>query len=162
MNKHMFREYDIRGIAGTDLDAATVETLGKGFGTYYRQHGCRRIVVGRDCRLTSEEYAAALQAGLQSTGCDIVDIGMGPTPLLYFAVETLGADGGITVTASHNPPEFNGFKSRTRERAIFGPDIQRVYQIIDSGRFETGAGKRMAQDIAGDYIEHLHICSTHD
>jgi len=155
LNAHIFREYDIRGIAGTDLDAATVETLGKGFGTFYRQNGCRRIVVGRDCRLTSEEYAAALQAGLQSTGCDIVDIGMGPTPLLYFGVETLGADGGITVTASHNPPEFNGFKSRTRERAIFGPDIQRVYQIIESGRFETGAGRRTVQNIADAYVDHI-------
>ena len=128
MNAHMFREYDIRGIAGTDLDPQTVEALGKGFGTYYRQHDCRRIVVGRDCRLTSEAYGAALQAGLRATGCDVIDVGMVPTPVMYFAVETLGADGGITVTASHNPPEFNGFKSRTRERAIFGPDIQKVFQ----------------------------------
>jgi phosphomannomutase/phosphoglucomutase len=134
---------------------ASVETLGKGFGTWYRQNGCQRIVVGRDCRLTSEEYAGALQAGMRSTGCDVVDVGMVPTPLMYFAVETLGADGGITVTASHNPPEFNGFKSRTRERAIFGADIQHLWQIIQSGRFETGNGRRTAQSVVDAYVEHV-------
>ena len=139
MNGHMFREYDIRGIAGTDLDETNVETLGRAFGTFYRNLGLRRIVVGRDCRLTSEAYAAALQRGLQSTGCDLVDVGMVPTPLMYFAVETLEAEGGITVTASHNPPEFNGFKSRTRERAIFGADLAAIWQLVQGGKFTTEA-----------------------
>jgi phosphomannomutase / phosphoglucomutase len=158
VNSHMFREYDIRGIAGTDLDEAKVEVLGRGFGTFYRREGCRRIVVARDCRLTSEAYAAALEAGLLATGCDIVDVGMVPTPLMYFAVETLGADGGITVTASHNPPEFNGFKSRTREQAIFGPAIQRIWQLIRDGDFETGAGSREDRDVRDAYVDS--ICST--
>jgi phosphomannomutase/phosphoglucomutase len=151
----MFREYDIRGIAGTDLDETDVETLGRAFGTFYRNQGLRRIVVGRDCRLTSEAYAAALQRGLQSTGCDLVDVGMVPTPLMYFAVETLEAEGGITVTASHNPPEFNGFKSRTRERAIFGPDIQAIWQLVQGGKFATGSGKRESRDVLDAYVGHI-------
>jgi phosphomannomutase/phosphoglucomutase len=155
MNGHMFREYDIRGIAGTDLDENNVETLGRAFGTFYRRQGFRRIVVGRDCRLTSEAYAAALQRGLQSTGCDLIDVGMVPTPVMYFAVETLGAEGGITVTASHNPPEFNGFKSRTRERAIFGPDIQTIWQLIQAGHFESGSGKRETCNVLDDYVAHI-------
>lgn len=155
MNAHMFREYDIRGIAGRDLDEAGVETLGRAFGTYYRQRGLRRIVVARDCRLTSEAYAAALQAGMQSTGCDLIDVGMAPTPVMYFAVETLNAEGGITVTASHNPPEFNGFKSRTRDRAIFGADIQEIWQLVNSGRFETGNGKRERREVLPAYADHI-------
>lgn len=155
MNAHMFREYDIRGIAGRDLNETDVETLGRAFGTYYRQHGLRRIVVARDCRLTSEAYAAALQAGMQSTGCDLVDVGMVPTPVMYFAVETLNADGGITVTASHNPPEFNGFKSRTRERAIFGADIQEIWKLVNGASFETGSGKRETRDVLDAYADHI-------
>jgi phosphomannomutase/phosphoglucomutase len=151
----MFREYDIRGIAGRDLDAAGVTTLGRAFGTWYCQRDLRRIVVGRDCRLTSEDYAAALQAGLQSAGCDVVDVGMVPTPLMYFAVETLAAGGGITVTASHNPPEFNGFKSRTRERAIFGADIQEIWRLVQDGRFASGRGARTVHDVRDAYVEHV-------
>jgi phosphomannomutase/phosphoglucomutase len=96
-----------------------------------------------------------LQAGLQAAGCDLVDVGMVPTPIMYFAVETLGADGGITVTASHNPPEFNGFKSRTRQRAIFGPDIQRVWDIVRDGQFVNGAGRREVRDVLDDYVTHI-------
>ena len=155
MKANIFREYDIRGIAGTDLDDAAVETLGRGFGTYFQQLGCRRIVVGRDCRLTSEAYAGALAAGLRGTGCDIVDVGMVPTPVLYFAVETLGADGGITVTASHNPPEFNGFKSRTRERALFGADIQRLWELVRDGKFTQGSGRHEHHDVLDAYVDHL-------
>ena len=151
----MFREYDIRGIAGRDLDDNGVETLGKAFGTYYRQRGLRRIVVARDCRLTSDAYAAALQAGMQSTGCDLVDVGMVPTPVMYFAVETLNAEGGVMVTASHNPPEFNGFKSRTRDRAIFGADIQEIWQLVNSGRFESGNGKRETRHLLDAYADHI-------
>lgn len=155
MNGHMFREYDIRGIAGRDLDEKNVETLGKAFGTYYRQRGLRRIVVARDCRLTSDAYSAAMQAGMQSTGCDLVDVGMVPTPVMYFAVETLNAEGGLMVTASHNPPEFNGFKSRTRDRAIFGADIQEIWQLVNGGRFESGSGKRESRAMLDAYAAHI-------
>ena len=155
MNPYMFREYDIRGIAGTDLDAGHAETLGRAFGTFYRAERRQRIVVGHDVRLSSPEYAEALAHGLVSTGCDVTDVGMVPTPVLYFAVETLAADGGIAVTASHNPPQFNGFKGRTRERALFGADLQRLFAIVQKGEFARGAGSHRRHDILGAYVEHL-------
>ena len=155
MNPHIFREYDIRGIAGTDLDAAGAETLGRAFGTLFRAERRQRIVVGHDVRLSSPGYAEALVGGLVSTGCDVVDVGLVPTPVLYFAVETLGADGGIAVTASHNPPEFNGFKSRTRERALFGADLQHLLQLLQRGEFAHGAGTCTRHDILDAYVERV-------
>jgi phosphomannomutase/phosphoglucomutase len=151
----MFREYDIRGIAGTDLDAAGVETLGRAFGTYYRAEKLQHIVVARDVRLSSEEYSRALVRGLNASGCDVVDVGMVPTPLMYYAVETLQADGGIMVTASHNPPEFNGFKSRTRRRALYGADIQKIWGLIQSGNFARGSGGAQQHDIVDAYLERV-------
>src|SRR3954449_4960320 len=117
VNPTIFRAYDIRGVVDVDLSAAAYQTLGCAAGTYFRQRnagkaGNPRIVVGRDARLTSPAYAAALIAGLRSAGCDVVDVGMVPTPLMYFAVDYLKADGGAVVSASHNPPEFNGLKLR--------------------------------------------------
>src|SRR5512138_3643606 len=112
VNPTIFRAYDIRGIVNVDLSETVYHTLGRAAGTYFRRRGGRRIVVARDARLTSPAYAAALIAGLRSTGCDVVDIGMGPTPLMYFALAFLKADGGAVVSASHNPPEFNGLKLR--------------------------------------------------
>jgi phosphomannomutase/phosphoglucomutase len=151
----MFREYDIRGIAGTDLDVASVESLGRAFGTFYRAQNLERIVVARDMRVSSPEYAAALIQGMVSTGCHIIDIGLAPTPVMYFAVETLDAQGGITVTASHNPAEFNGFKSRTRERAIFGADIQKIWRLVQDGAFAQGRGSVTPQDVLTEYVDHI-------
>jgi phosphomannomutase/phosphoglucomutase len=155
LNPHIFREYDIRGIAGTDLDAAGAETLGRAFGTLFRAERRQRIVVGHDVRLSSPEYAEALVGGLVSTGCDVLDVGLVPTPVLYFAVDTLGADGGIAVTASHNPPEFNGFKSRTRERALFGEDLQHLLRLLQRGEFAHGTGTRTRHDILDAYVERV-------
>ncbi|UCE04159.1 MAG: phosphomannomutase/phosphoglucomutase [Candidatus Latescibacterota bacterium] len=155
MNAHMFREYDIRGIAGTDLDADGVTKLGRAFGTLYRGEHLRRIVVARDVRLSSEEYANALIEGLRACGCDVVDVGMVPTPVMYYAVETLQADGGVMVTASHNPPEFNGFKSRTRERALFGADIQRIWEIAQRGDYAQGRGDLERLEVLDAYLDHI-------
>ncbi len=155
MNAHMFREYDIRGVAGTDLDAAGVETLGRAFATFYVERELRRIVVARDVRLTSEEYAQALTRGLNAGGCDVIDVGMVPTPVMYFAVETLAADGGIMVTASHNPPEFNGFKSRTRDRAVYGEDIQTLWKLVGSKQFAQGSGRVEPHDIVEAYLDRV-------
>ena len=155
MNSNMFREYDIRGIAGTDLDVESVETLGRAFGTFYRSLKLERIVVARDMRVSSPQYAAALIQGMVSSGCHIIDIGLAPTPVMYFAVETLDAQGGITVTASHNPAEFNGFKSRTRDRAIFGADIQRIWQLVQDGSFADGKGSVTPKEILSDYVDHI-------
>ena len=104
MNPEMFREYDIRGIAGEDMNEEDVALIGKGVGTYLRKQGARQISVGRDCRLTSAPYGKRLIAGLRSTGCDVIDIGVCPTPVFYFSIEHLTTDGGVMITASHNPP----------------------------------------------------------
>jgi len=155
LNRNTFREYDIRGVAGTDLDADGMETLGRAFGTYYRAHDLQRIVAGRDMRLSSEEYQKALMHGMATTGCEVIDIGLVPTPVMNFAVETLGADGGVVVTASHNPPQFNGLKSRTKARPLFGRDLQEIWNIAGSGCFAYGRGRIERRDVLDDYAERI-------
>jgi len=155
MQGHIFREYDIRGIAGSDLTPEGVETLGRAFGTYFASRDLERLVVARDVRLTSPQYAAALADGLVATGRHVIDIGMVPTPVMNFAVETLQADGGIVVTASHNPPAFNGFKSRTRESALFGADIQEIWNLLREQRFVSGRGRRENQDLLPAYADFI-------
>ncbi len=155
MNPEIFRMYDIRGIAGKDLDADRVRMIGRAYGTYIRRKGGESIVVGRDCRLTGPEYSEALIDGILSTGCDVFDVGLVPTPLLYFAIIKLGKDAGITVTASHNPPEYSGFKMRFRNKPVFGDAIQEIYKFIKDGDFETGSGQRASSEIIERYIDDV-------
>ena len=126
MNPAIFREYDIRGIADTDFDRAFAFTLGRAYGTYALGQGKKRVAVGRDCRLTSDKYAAALRQGLRATGLDVLDIGVCPTPLLYFSLHHYDLDGGLQVTGSHNPPEHNGFKICLGKITIHGQEIQEL------------------------------------
>ena len=141
MNENIFREYDIRGVTGKELDGETMELIGKGLGTFVREEfGGDKVVIGRDCRLTSEQYAGRVIEGLQSTGCNVIDIGMVPTPVLYFAIFRYlpnGKDVGAVVTASHNPKEFNGIKMRSTDKFIFGERIQLVSRRnnLDEERF---------------------------
>jgi phosphomannomutase len=157
VNPTIFRAYDIRGIVDVDLSEAVYHTLGQAAGTAFRRRGGQRIVVGRDARLTSPAYAAALIAGLRSTGCDVVDIGMVPTPVMYFAVAYLKSDGGAVVSASHNPPEFNGLKLRQSD-PIYGGEplsseqIQELERIANSGDFVAGAGSYEQIDISDHYV----------
>lgn len=157
VNPTIFRAYDIRGVVDVDLSETVYQTLGRAAGSYFRARGGRRIVVGRDARLTSPAYAAALIAGLRSTGCDVVDIGMVPTPLMYFAVAYLKADGGAVVSASHNPPEFNGLKLRQSDPRFGGEplasdQIQEVGRIANSGVFASGAGSYEQIDLSDTYV----------
>ncbi len=152
MNKEIFREYDIRGIAGKDLNDDVVEKIGKGFGTYISRLGGKNIIVGHDSRLTSPEYKDMIVKGILSTGCDVIDLGEVPTPLLYFSMIHLAKDGGIVITASHNPKEYNGFKMRNKDKAVFGEEIQKVREIIESGNFAQGEGSREEYDIKNEYI----------
>ncbi|MCK5421740.1 MAG: phosphomannomutase, partial [Deltaproteobacteria bacterium] len=112
MESEIFREYDIRGIVGETLDADGALKIGKGFGTYLKGYGGKTVVVGRDNRLSSFDLQQATIAGVLSTGCQVIDVGQLPTPAFYFSVIHLKADGGMVVTASHNPPQYNGFKMR--------------------------------------------------
>ena len=151
----MFREYDIRGVAGTDMTEDDVELIGKGVGTYLREHGAKAINVGRDCRLTSEAYAAKLIEGLRSTGCDVIDIGVCPTPVFYFSIQYLQQDGGVMITASHNPPEYNGFKLCLGLDSIHGEDIQKILQIIQGQAFTQGQGALTSEEIIPAYTDYV-------
>jgi phosphomannomutase/phosphoglucomutase len=138
INPNIFREYDIRGIVDKDLTEDNVEVLGKAMGTYFRRQGKAEVAVGRDCRLSSPAYAAAIGKGLRSTGCRVVDLGTIPTPLLYFAIYSAHKEAGVMITGSHNPPEYNGFKMMVGEETLYGAAIQDVYAIIKNGGFLAG------------------------
>ncbi|PDV99951.1 phosphomannomutase/phosphoglucomutase [Candidatus Viridilinea mediisalina] len=160
LNPTIFRAYDIRGLVGVDLDEAIYTLLGQAVGTIIRARGGQMVVVARDARLSSPIFQAALIAGLQATGCAVVDIGEVSTPVMYFAVEQLNADGGAIVTASHNPPEFNGLKLRL-SHPTFGSEpapselIQEVGRVALAGNFETGNGSLNLYDISQAYIANV-------
>jgi len=150
-----FREYDIRGIAGKDILDDDVVRMGRTFATYMRQQGRDRIVVGRDCRLTSKPFRDLLIQGLLAGGMDVVDIGVCPTPLLYFALRHLEREGGIMITASHNPPEYNGFKICNDFSTISGEEIQKLRRLMESGKYADGRGKLNEYDIRIPYTEFV-------
>jgi phosphomannomutase/phosphoglucomutase len=151
MNPGIFREYDIRGIAGKDLNENDALLIGKGVGTFLQQRGRSRLTVGRDCRLTSDLYTKKVIEGLLSTGCDVTDIGVCPTPVLYFSITHFDQQGGVMVTASHNPPEYNGFKLCIGTDSIFGKDIQKIFKIISNASFSQSNGSLFAADAIAPY-----------
>jgi phosphomannomutase/phosphoglucomutase len=155
MNPEMYREYDIRGIVDEDFDEDDCIALGKGFGTYFHREGIRRIALGRDCRLSSPTLRDRLKEGLLSTGCDIVDVGICPTPTLYFAIRHLEVDGGIMISASHNPPQYNGFKVCKGFATIYGEEIQGIRRLVEAGDFVGGTGSYSSYEIIDSYIERL-------
>lgn len=155
MNSHIFREYDIRGRVPDELSQETVYMLGLSFGTYYRGHGVRRVSLGRDCRISSPDLREAILAGLTETGVDVVDLGVVPTPLLYFSLFHLGLDGGIQITGSHNPPEYNGFKVCLGKATIYGEEIQKIRKIFEAKRFERGRGSTDYSEVIRPYLDHV-------
>jgi phosphomannomutase/phosphoglucomutase len=140
MNPHVFRQYDIRGHAERDFDDAFVHSLGLSLGTFYSKRGLRRVAVGRDCRLSSPRLHEALCQGLLETGLQVVDIGIGPTPLLYFAVHSLDLDGGVQITGSHNPPDENGFKMMVGKGSLYGDDIDELRTVMENEEFAIRTG----------------------
>jgi phosphomannomutase / phosphoglucomutase len=148
MNRDIFREYDIRGLVGVDLTDAVVRDIGRAFATYMTDRGKRRASLGRDCRLSSDRFAALLTEGMVGGGLSVTDLGVVPTPLFYFSLFHLDVEGGVMVTGSHNPPDYNGFKVAFGKSTVFGPEIQALGDIVEDGRFVTGAGSR---------DEYLHI-----
>ena len=137
----ILREYDIRGIVGKTLHAADARAIGRAFGTMVRRNGGKHVALGYDGRLSSPELAEACIEGLTSAGVDVISIGLAATPMLYFAVWHLEADGGIQITGSHNPPDFNGFKMMMGKKSFFGADIQKLGEMAAKGDFETGQGE---------------------
>jgi len=155
INPKIFREYDIRGIVGQDLDDGVVELLGRAIGTYFLGKGKGDVALGRDCRLSSPAFAAAMTRGLLATGCDVTDLGIIPTPLLYFSVFEMKKEAGVMITGSHNPPEHNGFKMMAGEETLYGPAIQEIYGILRDGRFAAGQGMARALDIIPLYEDYV-------
>lgn len=154
-NPVILREYDIRGQIGKNLSTDDAYALGQAFGSFVRRRGGRTVAVGYDGRTTSPAMAKALSDGLLAVGVDVDFIGLGPTPMLYFAVKSRGADGGIMVTGSHNPPDYNGFKMMLQSEPVFGAMIQDIGKIAADGAFESGQGTLSQYDIRGDYIARL-------
>jgi phosphomannomutase / phosphoglucomutase len=156
MNPQIFREYDIRAIVDQELTLEEVVPLGKAMGTYLGRQGRKQITIGRDGRLSSGAFRERLLEGLLSTGCQVIDIGVCPTPLLYFSIRHLKTDGGIMITASHNPPEYNGFKICSGPDTIFGAEIQKIYQIAEEGQFLSGSGSVREEDVLPAYQDFVY------
>ncbi len=151
----IFREYDIRGVADSELLSPDVEQLGQGLGTYLQRQAGRRINVGRDCRLSSTRLRDALVKGLLASGCEVTDIGVVPTPVLYYSAQHLKADGAVMITGSHNPPEYNGFKTVCGSGTLHGETIQEVRRLIERQDLERGAGHARTADVVTPYADEI-------
>lgn len=151
----MFREYDIRGIADKEFTDELVSAIGRAFATLIRKEGKKVIGVGHDMRPTSDRLTVALIGGLTQGGLDVVDLGLIPTPVLYFSVSHLKLDAGISITGSHNPVEYNGFKFHLSDRPFFGAEIQELREIVESQTFSTGSGKVQKKAIIEDYQKYV-------
>ncbi|MDR6852736.1 phosphomannomutase [Sphingomonas sp. BE123] len=149
------REYDIRGIVGKTLGPDDARAIGRGFATLLRRAGGTRVAVGRDGRISSPMLEAALVEGLTAGGCDVVRIGLSSTPMLYYAEAILEVDGGIQITGSHNPGDYNGFKMVFQHRPFFGQDIQTLGKMAAEGDWDTGEGTVGDADILDDYVGRL-------
>jgi len=154
-NPSSLREYDIRGVFGKALGPEDARAIGRGFATRVRRAGGTRVAVGYDGRLSSPTLESALIEGLTASGVDVVRIGLGPTPMLYYAEAVLEVDGGIQITGSHNPAEYNGFKMVLQHGSFFGEDIQDLALLAATGDWETGSGTVSDYDIVDTYVARL-------
>jgi len=151
----VLREYDIRGVVGDTLTPDDALAVGRAFGSIVSRGGGRTVCVGWDGRLSSPGLADALVQGLTSTGMEVIRVGLGPTPMLYFATKTLDTDAGVMITGSHNPPEYNGIKMLTRSGPFFGPDIQTLGRIAATGDFVVADGSSRSADLIDAYVEKM-------
>ena len=155
MKPHIFREYDIRGTFPDEINQEAARQLGLAFGTYYHARGAERISLGRDCRLSSPELSQGLTQGLLEAGIVVIDVEMVATPLLYFSLHHLEVDGGVQITGSHNPPEFNGFKVCLGKNTLHGEEIQEIREICESGEFHQGRGRLEKAYVVDSYLRYL-------
>ncbi|MDP6573786.1 MAG: phosphomannomutase/phosphoglucomutase [Rhodospirillales bacterium] len=151
----ILREYDIRGVVGDTLTEDGVAAIGRAFGSIVARRGGRAVAVGYDGRLSSPELEAAAVAGLCAAGVDVARVGLGPTPMLYFATHALETDAGLMITGSHNPPEYNGIKMVVGGESFFGADIQRLGALAGAGDFTAGEGRASERPVADDYVRRL-------
>lgn len=160
--RKVFREYDIRGVAATDLTTELAHALGRALATFLggdREGSAVRIAVCRDCRLSSDRLFGALTEGMMASGAEVIDVGVGPSPLLYFSAHHLGTDGAVMITGSHNPPEDNGFKMMRGIGPLFGQDIQALQRIINDESFVEGAGSMSQHDPRDAYVSAVKEAS---
>lgn len=155
ITNHIFRAYDIRGIVDTDFDCAWVRRLGQACGTYFLKQNQHSAVIGCDCRPSSPAFHAALMEGILDTGVDVISVGMVPTPALYFAVKHLNKSAGIMITASHNPPMYNGFKIWSGATTLYGSALQDIAKLHKEGNFSQGKGLASSHDILPSYREAI-------
>jgi phosphomannomutase/phosphoglucomutase len=155
VNPNIFREYDIRGRVPEELNRETAYRLGQCFGAYYHGFGAKQISLGRDCRLSSPELRLGVIEGMMDAGIHVKDVGMVPTPLLYFSLHHLDVDGGVQITGSHNPPEYNGFKICLGKTTIYGEEIQKLRRIGESGSFPKGEGSVESKEVIRPYHEEI-------
>lgn len=155
LKQTIFREYDIRGIADVELLSPDIVGLGRALGTFLLRNGATRVNVGRDVRLSGQRLRDALVEGLLSTGCQVTDLGQVPTPLLYYSVQHLGSEAGVMITGSHNPSEYNGFKTMLGRGTIYGAQIQEVYRILKDEDFAAGEGTLRTADVITPYVEEI-------
>ncbi len=155
MNEYIFREYDIRGVVDKDLTDEIVYDLARAIGTFFRANCARRASLGRDARESSPRFRDIMIRGLTETGCDVLDVGMVPTPVLYFTLFSEPVDGGVMITGSHNPADNNGFKVCLGKSTIFGEHIAEIKRLALSQRFATGEGKKEERDVVYAYSEHI-------
>jgi len=151
----IFRAYDIRGVVGRTLTAALTRDVGRALGTLARERGAATFAVCRDGRLSGPELSNALIEGLNAAGADAIDVGMGPTPIAYFAAHHLGCGSCVAVSGSHNPPEYNGLKMVVGGNALYGDDIQQLRVLIEKRKFAFGQGKRSEASVLDAYVERI-------
>ena len=155
INPHVFREYDVRGVVDKDLNENFVFNLGRSIGTYAKFNRIKNMTIGRDCRLSSDAYHNFLIKGLNAAGINTIDIGLCATPILYFSIPHLHVGGGVMITGSHNPPEFNGFKICIGHSTIYGEKIQELRKIMEGGRYSKGTSQARQKDISDIYENYL-------
>jgi len=156
INPQIFRQYDIRGVVGEDLTSESMYLIGRGYGTYMRQKGFCSIVIGGDARLSTPGFMQEFTRGLCETGCDVTDVGMTATPILYFSIWKLKMDGGAMITASHNPSQYNGIKLNLGLGSVYAEELQKVLGIIQAEAFVDGEGSYQSYDkITEEYIEYV-------
>src|SRR5215213_3334151 len=152
-NRTILRDYDVRGIVGQTLNPEDAYALGRSYAALATSEGAKRVAVGRDGRTHSPELEAALVEGLTQGGLNVLRIGMGPSPMLYFAVSTLEVDGGIQVTGSHNPADYNGFKLLLNGRSVFGAEIQALGRRSAAGDWTDGRGETEEVHVREAYVD---------
>ena len=155
LKSNIFREYDIRGIADSELPDEGVAMLGQAIGSYLQRRGGKKLALGRDTRLSSPRLHQALLRGLIASGCDVADIGTVPTPVLYYSVFHLSTHGGVMITGSHNPPEFNGFKVLAGNSTIYGEALQELCRLMQAGGLAEGCGSVIEADMVTPYVAEV-------